>query len=731
MPVSDSTVTELWARGYAALPAPRQARLEPGEVLLDASWCVYAGDGVGRDSAALEALAEGLAAHFGRPPAHGGGRGAKTIRLELRAGTVAAGAGEAIARQGYRLEVGADRVAVTGNAPAGLFYGVQTLLQLLRPAPAGGLELPRGRLDDWPDRELRVIHYDTKHHQERLEAVKSLVARAAAFKCNAIAWEIEDKFAYQRHPQIGAPGAFTAAELRELSTFALGRFVELIPIVQGPSHLAFVLKHPEFAALREDPANNYMLCPSNPKSYELLFAMYDELIAATPGGRYFHVGTDEPYFLGDAVACGCRARREQIGQGGMMAEFIARCSEYLKGKGRTALCWGEWPMAAADVGRLPAGIVNAVFQNPEMGEAYRKQGIRELIYSPTQGARPLFPDYFQGADPDSPPGTPGRMEGLFQTIAHGPARRFDPLGVLIAAWDDAGLHLETFWLGWAAGLAWGWNPSAPGPEEAAALFARVFHGPETVGLVEAYRCLDRLARFWSGAWDLAPSRRGPSYQRRWHPRFDRTLALPRVPDPETLDNGPFFRVRYAELLARAEAAAADAQRAGGLLLENLGRARRNRHALEVLLSIVALVEDHLRTLRALVAIEKELDAARADVGNVRYGPAAGRLAAAAALARATAAGREAMFRNLAATWEKSRWPKGQSVAGRDFLYVQDDTKNHPADWTADLAYLVKPARELALEAWADRLEAVAAEFARRHPRDQPGWTPGGDFDLDG
>jgi hypothetical protein len=150
-----------------------------------------------------------------------------------------------------------------------------------------------------------------------------------------------------------------------------------------------------------------------------------------------------------------------------------------------------------------------------------------------------------------------------------------------------------------------------------------------------------------------------------------------------------------------------------------------------LLSIVALVEDHLRTLRALLAIEKELDAARADVGNVRYGPAAGRLAAAAALARATAAGREAMFRNLAATWEKSRWPKGLSVAGREFLHVQDDTKNHPADWTADLAYLVKPARELALEAWADRLEAVAAEFARRHPRDQPGWKPGGDFDLDG
>jgi hypothetical protein len=730
MPVAYGTVTELWARGYAALPCPREVRPEPGDLALGADWTVFAGDGVARDSAALSALGAGLAERFGKAPASGGGRGARVIRLDLRPGAVAPGAGEAIARQGYRLEVAGDHVSLVGNAPAGLFYGVATLLQLLRPAPAGGgWELPRGRIDDWPDRELRVIHYDTKHHQERLAAVRSMIERASAFKINAVAWEIEDKFAYRCHPQIGAPGAFSAAEIAELAGFALERHVELIPILQGPSHLAFVLKHPEFAALREDPANNYMLCPSNPRCYELLFAMYDELIAATPGGRYFHVGTDEPYFLGDGLACGCRARREAVGAGGMMAEFITKCAEYLKGKGRTALCWGEWPMTAGDVPRLPAGIVNAVFQNPEMGAAYRQRGIRELIYAPTQGARPLFPEYFEPADPAK--GGACRMDSLFAAVAHGPARPFDPLGTLIATWDDAGLHLETFWLGWAAGSAWGWNPAAPAPGEAAAAFARVFHGPEAVGMVEVYRLLDRLARWWVGAWDLAPSRRGPSYQRRWHPRFDRTLALPRVPDPENLDNRSFFAARYAELLAGAERAAAEAARAADLLLENLGRARRNRHALEVFLSVVRLVEDHVRTLRALSAAERELDAARADVGNVQYRSAGERLARAAGLARAAAADREAMFRNLTATWEQSRLPKGQPVAGREFLHVQDDTKNHPADWTPDLGYLVKPARELGLEAWADGVDAAAAEFARRHPRDQKGWKPGGDFDLDG
>ncbi len=730
MPVSDAMVTELWARGFAALPVPREVRLEPGETCVDAGWCVYSGDGVAKDNVALETLSDGFAAHFGKPPARGGGRGANTFRLEIRPGTVAAGASEGIAAQGYRLEIAADAVRVTGNGPAGLFYGVQTLLALLRPAPTGAaLNLPRGRIDDWPDRELRCLHYDTKHHQDRLDAVKSMIARAAAFKANAVAWEIEDKFAYRCHPEIGAPGAFTAEEVQELSAFALRRFVELIPIVQGPSHLAFVLKHPKFAALREDPANNYMLCPSNEKGFELLFAMYDELIAATPGVRYFHVGTDEPYFLGDGVDCGCRARREKIGQGGMMAEFITRCAEHLKTRGRTALCWGEWPMTAVDVPRLPGGIVNAVFQGPEMGAAYRERGIREFIYSPVQGARPLFPEYFYPPDPAKP--SPGRMEGIHQTVAHGPARPFDPLGVILAAWDDAGLHLETFWLGWAAGLSWAWNPAAPSPAEAAAQFCRVFHGPEAAGMVEAYRLLDRLARFWTGAWDLAPSKRGPSYKRQWHPRFDRTLALPQLPDPENLDNASFWNVRYAELLARAEAAAADAQRADELLHENLGRVRRNGYALEVFLSLVALVEDHVRMLRALSAVERELDAARTDAGNVQWKSAEGHLAKAAELARVAAADREAMFRNLRATWEKSRLEKGCSVGGRSFVHIQDDTKNHPADWTPDLGYLVKPARELGLESWADRLDAVAAEFSKLHPKDGKGWKPGGGFAEDG
>lgn len=724
MNLSPELASPLWAAGYASLPCPRSVNLEGGDIVIDSGWTLSAPGEV--DGGAVETLISCLRRRLGEPPAAIGEPGVHSILLSVQPGAVATGAAAGISAQAYRLEILSDRIRITGNADAGLYYGVQTLVQILRRAPGGGgLEAPLATIEDWPDRELRVIHYDTKHHQDRLETVKLLIARAAGFKINAIAWEIDDRFAYRRHPAIGAPGAFTADQMRQIVVHAQRHHVEVIPIVQGPSHLAFILKHEEFAHLREDRANNYMLCPSNPQCYELLFSMYDELIAATPGCRYFFVGTDEPYFLGDGTACGCRARREAIGQGGMMAEFIARCADYLFEKGRTVMCWGEWPMRAEDVSRLPSGIVNGVYQNDEMSAAYARSGIRELIYCPIQGSRPLFPDYFYAAGADGS-GQP-RIDLLSRRVRRGAVRRFDPLGTFIAAWDDSGLHLECFWMGWAIGSAWGWNPETPDEHEAVAQFCRVFHGPETTRMPRVYRALDRLAGFWSRAWDQAPSKRGPSYQRGWHPRYDRTLTLPNLPDAETLDNRPFFCSAYSELLAEAAASKELLAEALDTIGENSGRARRNRYSLEVMRSVAALIADFILMLETLAELEALLGRAREDAGKVRFARAAAGLDSAVALARSYVSDRQAMMTGLTATWEKSRLPKGQAVSGREFLHIQDDTKDHAADRTADLGYLIKPSRDLNIESWADSLEEIAAEFRRRHPDTGREWQPAGDF----
>jgi hexosaminidase len=719
-------VTQLWARGFASVPYPREVKLTGGEAVLAPGWTVAAGHGLRDTAVAVTSLVAGVRERFGavlnvvEAPAPG------QVLLEVHPGAVAPDAPEPIARQGYRLTIDRDGVRLAGNSLQGLFYGVQTLLQLLRQGPAG-LELPCATIDDWPDLEVRCVHYDTKHHQDRLEAVLDLITRLAHFKMNAIAWEIEDKFAYQRHPVIGAPGAFTADQMRRITEHALKHFVEVIPIVQGPSHLAFVGKHEEFAHLREDKRNNYMLCPTREETYQLLFDMYDELIEATPGCAYFHIGTDEPYFLGDTVECGCRARRDKIGQSGMMAEFIAKCAKHLIAKGRRPLCWGEWPLTAPDVPRLPHEVINTVFQNPTIAEAYRANGNREWIYCPTQGGRVIFPEYLHG---DGRPRS-GRIESLYRTISFGPARPFNPMGAIIGTWDDCGLHKESFWLGWAAGAGYGWRPGAPRPDEMVAQFMRLFHGPEAVGMTEVYRLLDEGANFWSTAWDRKPSTRGPSYKRQWHPRNDRTLALPRLPDPDTLDNQTYWTTRYAGLIAQAKEMSAKTARLVALLQENLGRVRRNRHALEVFLTIAGQFRDFIDLIETLAKVEGLLDEARQAWDIVKPKPAADRIRSAANEVRNYVKRREDFFADLTATWEVTRYPKGQSVGGRHFIHIQDDTKNHPADWTPDLSYLIKPSRDLNLETYAADLDAVADEFLKRHGDSAQGWSPGGNFMEDG
>ena len=140
------------------------------------------------------------------------------------------------------------------------------------------------------------------------------------------------------------------------------------------------------------------------------------------------------------------------------------------------------------------------------------------------------------------------------------------------------------------------------------------------------------------------------------------------------------------------------------------------------MSIAALIADLPELLETLAELEGILDSAREDVGNVQFGRAAARLEEAASKARSCVTGREETLARLIATWEKSRYRKGRSVEGREFVHIQDDTKSHPADWTPDMGYLVKPSRDLNLEGWADRLAEIAAEFRRRHP-ERKGWRP--------
>lgn len=146
--VHADTVSKLWGRGYSVLPEPQQVELASGDVRFGPRWSLELGPGVPAGDVAVETLKEEMQARFGLGPA-ASGPGPETVRLVMRAGSVAPGKAtssgqKAIADQAYRVEMKDGEVTIAANAPEGLFYGVTTFIQLLRPRD-GALWLPRER----------------------------------------------------------------------------------------------------------------------------------------------------------------------------------------------------------------------------------------------------------------------------------------------------------------------------------------------------------------------------------------------------------------------------------------------------------------------------------------------------------------------------------------------------------------------------------------------------------
>ncbi|MBL7737567.1 MAG: beta-N-acetylhexosaminidase, partial [Chitinophagaceae bacterium] len=321
-----SIINDLRSKGYSLIPAPQQIKLTGKDIVVDKSWTVALTPGKG--AKALNSLHEGASSLHSLKFAKAG---VNKIILEVKTGTIKEKLEADLLKQAYQLQISPNQIRISADDETGLFYGVQSLLQLLRPEGNGSFKLPEGSITDWPALNLRFIHWDTKHHQDRMETLKKYIDWAALFKINMIAFEIEDKYEFPRHPVIGAPGAFTKKEMHELTAYAHSRCIQLVPDVQAPAHMAFVLKHKEFAHLKAD-GSNYQACMCDEEAIQLILDMYQDMIDATPGVDYFLVSTDEVYYAGICAKCGKEYNEENRSQA--LIDYMNRMHKWLAERGR-------------------------------------------------------------------------------------------------------------------------------------------------------------------------------------------------------------------------------------------------------------------------------------------------------------------------------------------------------------------------------------------------------------
>ena len=732
-PVLGQSSSPLVSKGYAVLPIPQKVTLTGKDFALDGRWKLEL-EGVKENDVAVESLKASLASrfHLSLPETGPSRLGAGVIRMNLRPKSVSVGQAidkdkPTLAEQAYRLTLGPRGLKIAANAPPGLFYGVQTLIQLIRPRN-GHLWLPEGEIVDWPDVELRVIYWDDAHHLEHLDVLKDAVQQAAFFKINGFAIKLEGHFQYKSAPAIIEPFALARSELQELTNFALRFHVQLIPYLDSPAHVAFILKHPQYATLRAFPSSNYEFCVTNPETYKLLFGMYDDLLEATKGSKYFVLSTDEPYYVGLASGSQCdeETRAHTLGSvGRLLAEFITRAANYLHDRGRTVLFWGEYPLKPEDISALPSHLVNGEVYGPESDSAYQRHGIRQLVYTSTQGEEPLFPRYYvlpstRRLHAESV--SNGRVADMFNLISFTPARRnADLMGVFVAGWADAGLHPETFWLGYATGPATAWHPASASPAELMNSFYDLFYGAGAQNMGRLYQLMSEQAQVWDDTWETSPSSaRTPIWGNSDRifdppkPANDQTLPPLPVPSAANLTISRDWTQENARRLEVAATALTENDELLDLLYANLKTVNQNHYSLEVFLSIAGLCRQNLEMILELGRINELLKEAQTAAKQEKVVEAVASLDEALNSAAEIQRQRNRALQNATSTWYQTWFPRALEANGRHYLNQVDDVKDHRPVRTVDMSYVVYRELFYPLSDWEAGTLAARNEYARTH-----------------
>lgn len=693
-------LTPLRARGFSLIPSPQRVDLGERNIIIDGSWAVVTD--TGEDDIAFKRLTEGSAELHGLLFAR---KGKKKILLSVMPGTVKGSDDPAINEQGYLFKVTPSSVEITGNSSTGLFYGIQSFLQLLHRDHTGSLVLPECVIQDWPSLQLRFVHWDTKHHQKRPETMKRLIDWHAFFKVNMIALEIEDKYEYPRHPVIGVPGAYTRAELQELTQYALERHIQIVPDIQAPAHMAYVLKHKEFAHLRADPESNYQACMCSQEAIDLIFDMYQDMIDATPGVDYFLVSTDEIYYAG--ICDKCEKPYNAENRSLAWAGFAVKAHDWLKQRGRRMIAWVEYPLLSKDIALLPPDLINGVMGgNKSFIDMQAKVGIRQLAYSSIQGSERLFSNYFSEA-----------FNGISHVVRDGIDAGADPIGSFAAAWDDSGLHEEVFHLGWATVTQYAWNMRGPSAEQTIADFMDVFYGPDSPDMIPVYKMLIKGAQFYGSGWDRITSReRSPGYGNSYGKgsgtrRTDEVLTVPDLPDLKTLKLMPKFSHTYTGLIEKAERMKSENDDLINRLIQYTGKVERNRYNLEVYLSVAYLERYFINTILTLRDAESDMLEAQSAAAENKPSNAVAYLVEASNRVGSLITWGDRMWKNLTVTWEKSRYEKGRSVNGREYVHVLDDVKDHFADRRKGLDYMIAPFQRMDLPGWRKKLNETIIIYA--------------------
>ncbi|MFZ0952165.1 MAG: beta-N-acetylhexosaminidase [Candidatus Sulfotelmatobacter sp.] len=306
---------------------------------------------------------------------------------------------DSIGDQGYLLFSDKTHLIVAANTGQGLFYGVQTLRQLLH-EDDGKLICPAVSIRDWPSMEWRGVQDDISRGPIPTEDfMKRQIRTLAAYKVNLFGLYMEHVFDFASQPLL-APreAALTPKEVNALVDYARKLYVTILPEQQTFGHLHHMLKYEIYSEVAERP-HGHVLTPTNQRSYEIIKAMYADLVPLFPG-PFLHVGGDETFELGRGQTA---QRVAEVGLGRVYLDHMQKVFSILEPYHKQLMFWGDIAIKYPQLlGILPKDMIAVPWDyDPKPSYAniikpYRDAGLRVVVAPGAQTWNQLWPDLDAG-----------------------------------------------------------------------------------------------------------------------------------------------------------------------------------------------------------------------------------------------------------------------------------------------------------------------------------------------
>jgi hexosaminidase len=459
------------------IPIPREVRAGAERSLMHGVRIVCDAPCATDDQFAADDLSAALLAR-GIPVTEAGG-----FRIELTRLAVHPDArfSEEMKPEGYVIATAATGLTVTGDTAEGIFYGAQTVKQLIE-GDGAGATLHEVNIRDWPAMKYRGLDDDLSRGPiTTLEFERYMIRTLAAYKVNIYSPYFEHTQQYASNPLMSPPGGVTAEEARELVAYARLYHITIIPEQEAFGHLHHNLTWEQYQPLAETP-HGAVLAPGQPGSIALITQMFTELAALYPG-PFLHIGADETVDLGLGQT---KAEVDSRGLAPVYLDFLQKIVTALKPLHRKTLFWGDIAQDAPDLLKdMPQSFKDSTIAvaweynvQPRGYDRFltpfTKAGFETWVAPSVVNYRRVYPDNNLS------------LPNIQRFTADG--QRLGSTGQLNTIWNDDGEGLfNQDWYGILFGAAAAWQKGESSIPEFQDSYGQVFHGDATGDLNEAQK----------------------------------------------------------------------------------------------------------------------------------------------------------------------------------------------------------------------------------------------------